>query len=73
MGDLRSCLVEQLEDAKRVHVKQGDIVRFSWGCENSPVHSERDMVCDRVFLTVHFGSEKELRGIICDFRNVQYR
>ena len=48
----------------------GDIVRFSRVCEDRPVHSEPDLVCDEYFLSVLSGRENELRGM-CDYRNVE--
>ncbi|KAL8364762.1 hypothetical protein RB595_003844 [Gaeumannomyces hyphopodioides] len=40
------------------------VIRFSWGQDDSPVHSEPDWgSSDRVFVTVLFGSEEEIRNI----------
>lgn len=48
------------------------IIRFSWGQPDSPVHSEPDWSSsDRVFVSVLFGSEEELR-VMCDFRGDKY-
>jgi hypothetical protein len=68
---LRHWLAAEFKDASRVPVGDGEVVRFSWGCEDSPMHSEPDMVCDRVFVSVLYGSEHEIR-MMCEWRNVQY-
>ncbi|KAH8702891.1 hypothetical protein GQ44DRAFT_732618 [Phaeosphaeriaceae sp. PMI808] len=68
---LRAWLADAFKDESRVRVGDGDVVRFSWGREDSPVHSEPDMVSDRVFVTVLYGSEAELRGM-CEWRNAEY-
>jgi hypothetical protein len=69
--DLRGWLAGQYESAPRVAVGEGEIVRFSWGHRHSPLHSEPDLTCDRVFMTVLFGSESELRRM-CAGRNEEY-
>ncbi|KAF5597199.1 hypothetical protein FPANT_4145 [Fusarium pseudoanthophilum] len=58
---LRESLGIAFKDTPRVKVGHGQIVRFSWGRDNSPVHSEPDLVADRVFMTVLYGSDLELR------------
>ncbi|KAF5235638.1 hypothetical protein FANTH_11657 [Fusarium anthophilum] len=58
---LRESLGNAFKDTPRVQVGRGQIVRFSWGRDNSPVHSEPDLVSDRVFMTVLYGSDSELR------------
>jgi hypothetical protein len=58
---LRESLGNAFKDTARVQVGHGQIVRFSWGRDDSPVHSEPDLVSDRVFMTVLYGSESELR------------
>lgn len=68
---LRTWLADALKDAPRVQVGDGDVVRFSWGRDDSPVHSEPDLISDRVFVTVLYGSETELRGM-CDWRREEY-
>ncbi|KAH7075317.1 hypothetical protein BKA63DRAFT_295331 [Paraphoma chrysanthemicola] len=68
---LRDWLANKLKNAMRVEVGHGEVVRFSWGREDSPVHSEPDLVADRVFVTVLYGSESELRSM-CEWRNVEY-
>jgi hypothetical protein len=69
--DLRGWLAGQYESAPRVAVGEGEIVCFSWGHRHSPLHSEPDLTCDRVFMTVLFGSESELRRM-CAGRNEEY-
>lgn len=58
---LRESLGNAFKDTPRVQVGHGQIVRFSWGRDDSPVHSEPDLVSDRIFMTVLYGSESELR------------
>ncbi|ORY17906.1 hypothetical protein BCR34DRAFT_376593 [Clohesyomyces aquaticus] len=68
---LRNWLAEEFKDKKRVSLEEGQVVRFSWGREDSPVHSEPDLVGDRVFVTVLFGSEREVRSM-CEWRCAEY-
>ncbi|TGO68784.1 hypothetical protein BOTNAR_0020g00580 [Botryotinia narcissicola] len=74
-----SCEEERIQLAKRfeneecVNLVAGDIIRFTWGDEDSPVHSEPDSSCsDRVFLCLMFGSEEELRQM-CKWRDMEFR
>lgn len=69
--DLRIWLAEQYETGERVRVGAGEIVRFSWGETDSPVHSEPDLTTDRVFMSVLYGSQNELRQM-CEARGVEY-
>lgn len=68
---LRMWLAERFKDVKRVEVGKGQVVRFSWGREDSPVHSEPRMRTDRVFMMVLFGSERELRSM-CEIRGANF-
>lgn len=68
---LRYWLAEELEEEPQLPVKDGEIVRFSWGRKDSPVHSEPDLISDRVFMTVLYGSEAEIRRM-CEWRNAKY-
>jgi hypothetical protein len=52
-------------------IERGDIIRFSWGQVDSPVHSEPDMSCDRVFVSILYGSEREIRNM-CEIRDSKY-
>ena len=70
-GVLRTRLAETFKDMARICVGDGEIVRFSWGQDDSPVHSEPDLVSDRVFVTVLYGSERELR-CMCELRDTEY-
>ncbi|KAH7391990.1 hypothetical protein DE146DRAFT_661374 [Phaeosphaeria sp. MPI-PUGE-AT-0046c] len=60
---LRAWLAEQFEKEEKVKVRNGEVIRFSWGNDESPVHSEPDLDVEggRVFMTVLFGSEAELK------------
>lgn len=68
---LRVWLAERLRDVEPVEVGKGKVVRFTWGREDSPVHSEPRMVTDRVFMTVIFGSESEIRSM-CEIREADF-
>ncbi|KAF2679086.1 hypothetical protein K458DRAFT_422513 [Lentithecium fluviatile CBS 122367] len=68
---LRHWLADEFKDAIRVRVGDGEVVRFSWGRDDSPVHSEPDLISDRVFVTVLYGSESELREM-CNWRSAEY-
>jgi hypothetical protein len=68
---LRGWLANKFKDTPRVQVGHGEVVRFSWGRDDSPVHSEPDLISDRVFMTVLYGSELELRRM-CEWRDAQY-
>jgi hypothetical protein len=68
--ELRDELAGKLVDCERIPVgKTGEeVIKFSWGQDDSPVHSEPDMSGgDRVFMSVMFGSNEELR-VMCDWR-----
>lgn len=60
---LRTWLAERFKRENTINVRCGDVVRFSWGRDESPVHSEPDLDVEggRVFMTVLFGSEAELK------------
>ncbi|GKU10054.1 unnamed protein product [Fusarium langsethiae] len=68
---LRKWLENEFKDNPRVQVGNGQVVLFSWGRDNSPFHSEPDLICDRIFMSVLYGSEPELRGM-CDWREAEY-
>ncbi|KIL85462.1 hypothetical protein FAVG1_11420 [Fusarium avenaceum] len=68
---LREWLANKFKHTPRVQVGHGEVVRFSWGRDDSPVHSEPDLISDRVFMTVLYGSEMELMRM-CGWRDVQY-
>lgn len=67
----RAYLAKQYKTEEHIQLQQGQAIRFSWGRDDSPVHSEPDMVCDRVFMTVLYGSVPEIHRI-CEFREVRY-
>lgn len=68
----RSLLAERLEGLEEVKLREGEIIRFSWGQGDSPVHSEPDCTgVDRVFVSVLFGSEREI-GDMCRFRGEEF-
>jgi len=68
---LRVWLAERFHGTERVQVGSGQVVRFSWGRDDSPVHSEPDSTTDRVFMSILYGSEAEVRGM-CGWRDVEY-
>lgn len=55
-----------------VEINMGQAIRFSWGRDDSPIHSEPDWSGgDRVFVSVLFGSEDEIREM-CSIRGKEY-
>jgi len=71
--EMRGVLAEGLKGEPVTEVREGEVVRFTWGEEDSPVHSEPDMSAgDRVFVSVLYGSERELR-CMCEWRKQVYR
>ena len=68
----RATLAEKLTGYDDIPLKPRQIIRFSWGEEDSPVHSEPDFSGqDRVFVSVLFGSEQEIKDM-CKKRNKTY-
>lgn len=63
---------EQLALEPVLDIKKGEIIRFTWGQTDSPVHSEPDENCDRVFISIIFGSQREIRDM-CNYRGSTYR
>ncbi|KAK0712837.1 hypothetical protein B0T26DRAFT_753021 [Lasiosphaeria miniovina] len=70
---IRADLARQLAGCgEQVGFEPGQVIRFTWGQDDSPVHSEPDLSGgDRVFVSVLFGTEDELRGM-AEFREVDY-
>jgi hypothetical protein len=68
---LRQWLADQFREEERVHIDNGQVVRFSWGRNDSAIHSEPDLVSDRVFMTILYGSEAELHRM-CEWRGEEY-
>ncbi|KAH6867561.1 hypothetical protein B0T10DRAFT_502333 [Thelonectria olida] len=65
-------LAKRLSEYPQATIELGQVIRFSWGQQDSPVHSEPDSTdLDRVFITILFGSEDEVRDM-CDFREDEY-
>lgn len=65
-------LALKLRDYPEAEVDVGQIIRFSWGQFDSPVHSEPDVTdLHRVFISVLFAAEPEIRDM-CRFRGTQY-
>ncbi|KAK2063339.1 hypothetical protein LY76DRAFT_588535 [Colletotrichum caudatum] len=68
----RAELAEALEGVPHVELHAGQVVRFTWGEPNAPVHSEPDSSAEaRLFVSVMFGSEAELRDM-CGIRDEVY-
>jgi hypothetical protein len=68
----RLFLAERLRNFKPVPLEPSQIIRFSWGQSDSPVHSEPDFsATDRIFVSILFGSEKEIKDM-CTFRKAKY-
>jgi hypothetical protein len=51
------------DECEMDHVKEGQVVRFTWGEEDSSVHAEPVVTMDRVFVSVIFGTEAEMKGL----------
>lgn len=67
-----AALALKMHEYKEAEVVVGQIIRFSWGQFDSPVHSEPDSTgLHRVFISVLFGAEPEIRDMCC-FRGVEY-
>jgi hypothetical protein len=70
--DKRQELAEKLAGFERYAIRTGEAIRFSWGQDDSPVHSEPNSEKeDRVFMSILFGSERELR-MMCEWREEEY-
>lgn len=68
----RSILADKLAGCNLLVVESGQVIRFSWGQDDSPVHSEPDFSGeDRVFVSVLFGSKREIRDM-CSIRDEIY-
>ncbi|KAK1985853.1 hypothetical protein LZ30DRAFT_707274 [Colletotrichum cereale] len=68
----RAELAAALEGIPLVELRAGQVVRFTWGADDAPVHSEPDSSAEaRLFASVMFGSEAELRDM-CSFRDEVY-
>ncbi|KAI9155557.1 hypothetical protein HJFPF1_08141 [Paramyrothecium foliicola] len=68
----RKPLADAFAESGRAPVQTGQMIRFSWGQEDSPVHPEPDSSeNDRVFMSVLYGSAEELKNM-CDFRGAEY-
>ena len=59
-----------LASQARSRQSRGDI-RCSYDCQDRRLHSEPDLVCGIILLSVRFRSESGLRGM-CDHRNVGF-
>ncbi|KAF2872731.1 hypothetical protein BDV95DRAFT_618378 [Massariosphaeria phaeospora] len=60
---LREWLADQFEDKEPINLTNRNIARFTWGRDDSPVHSEPNIVSDRVFITVIYGSQDEIQTL----------
>jgi hypothetical protein len=68
----RAEYAEKLSSEPVIEATRGEIVKFSWGQKDSPVHSEPDMNSDRVFVSILYGSEREMRNM-CELMEEPYR
>jgi hypothetical protein len=68
----RAEYTEKLSSEPVIEAASGEIAKFSWGQKDSPVHSEPDMNSDRVFISILYGSEREIRNM-CELREEPYR
>lgn len=64
--------IERLAGFPQASLELGQVIRFSWGQTDSPVHSEPDSTgLDRLFISILFGSEDEIRDM-CRFRGDEF-
>ncbi|CAD6444647.1 bab6c99b-688e-463d-8ba2-339c44dd7522 [Sclerotinia trifoliorum] len=66
----RRKISEVLASEEPIKISRNQIIRFSWGREDSPVHSEPDLITDRVFISCIYGSICEIRDIASTRRQV---
>ncbi|VUC25898.1 unnamed protein product [Clonostachys rosea] len=65
-------LAKALESYPQAAIEPGQMIRFSWAQQDSPIHSEPDSTdMHRVFVSILFGTESELRDM-CNFRGETY-
>lgn len=70
--NFESQIADALFSEPQLEIRRGQIARFSWGEEDSPVHSEPDCLgSDRIFASILFGSAEELRRM-CEYRCQKY-
>jgi hypothetical protein len=68
----RKEMAESLFSEPLLDIRKDQIIRFTWGQVDSPVHSEPDCAgSDRIFVSILFGSETEIRKM-CEFRGKKY-
>jgi hypothetical protein len=68
----RDELATRLAGCEQASIQRGQAIRFSWGQDDSPIHSEPDSSGeDRVFVSVLFGSEEEIRNM-CEWRDKEF-
>jgi hypothetical protein len=71
--EIRRELADRFQDAVEEPIPEGGVVRFSWGLDNSPVHSEPDCSnSDRVFISLLFDNEDEIK-CMCGWRKVKWK
>jgi hypothetical protein len=56
-------------EVQEIQIKTGQVIRFTWGRKNSPVHSYGDLSGPRVFVSIVYGSEAEIRDY-CDYSSL---
>lgn len=62
MNRSRDKLAREFAGCEQFGIQTGEIYQFSWGQEDSPVHSEPDSSnSGRVLVMLKFGSEEEIR------------
>lgn len=60
----RKELADALASEVILDLARGQIIRFSWGRGDSPVHSEPDLSRERVFISCVYGTLAEIRDVI---------
>ncbi|KAM0323046.1 hypothetical protein ACHAQA_009145 [Verticillium albo-atrum] len=65
-------LAARMAEFEEASVGLGQVIRFSWGQTDSPVHSEPDSSGqERVFISVLLASDEEIRDM-CEFRGTEF-
>jgi hypothetical protein len=69
--EMRARLALNLEKADRIDIKRGQLIAFTCGEPDSLIHSEPDIVEDRIFMSLVNGTETQLRKL-ATLRNKTY-
>jgi len=67
MDKMRAEYAEALASELVLDLKRAQVIKFNWGQDDSPVHSEPDITTDRVFISIFSAVKKEIRNI-CEYQ-----